>query len=361
MTKLHAVLLTPLTGSLSLFGTTCATALTLWAEQEAQLPLPWTGVDLDVLDSESDPHAAIRTALTKQADVLFGPYGSGPMLRTARACDRVIWNHGGASSRLAKPAFPQVINVLSPASTYFVGVLQAILASDPTVTTVSLVHSTTGFGKDVAAGATTAASRFQLTLHAVAFEPSQAPSCISLVPDADILLVVGNFADELAIASPLLTRPWRFAAFVGAGVEEVLAPLGHQREGLLGPAQWVPNARIVPDEGPDAKWFLTQYRQETGGDPPYAAVQAFAAGLLYARCLREAQDSRDAAILAAAQQLACMTLFGRFQLDPVSGLQMGHQVAIVQWQQGQRRVVWPPEQAERPVLFPLAHEKRKLS
>ena len=283
------------------------------------------------------------------------------MLRVARACDQVIWNHGGASSRLAKPAFPQVINVLSPASTYFVEVLQAILASDPTVTTVSLVHSTTGFSKDVAAGAIIAASRLQLTLHSVAFEPLQAPSRISLVPDADILLVVGNFADELAIASPLLTRPWRFAAFVGAGVEEVLAPLGHQREGLLGPAQWVSNARIVPDEGPNAEWFLTQYRQEAGSDPPYAAVQAFAAGLLYARCLREAQDSRDAAILAAARRLACTTLFGRFQLDPASGLQMGHQVAIVQWQQGQRRVVWPREQVEQAMVFPLNREKERDS
>jgi branched-chain amino acid transport system substrate-binding protein len=358
--RLHAILLTPLTGSLSLLGTTCATALTLWARRETQLPLPWTGIDLDILDSESDPNAAIRAVFAKQPDVLFGPYGSGPMLRVARACDRVIWNHGGASSRLAKPAFPQVINVLSPASTYFGDVLQAILASDPTVTTVSLVHSTTGFGKDVAAGATTAASRLQLTLHAVAFEPSQAASCISLVPDADILLVVGNFADELAIASPLLTRPWRLAAFVGAGVEEVLAPLGQQREGLLGPAQWVSSARIVPDEGPDTEWFLTRYRQETGGDPPYAAAQAFAAGLLYARCLREAQDPRDAAILAAAQQLACTTLFGRFQLDPVSGLQIGHKIAIIQWQQGQRRVVWPPEQAERPVLFPLGREQGRL-
>jgi hypothetical protein len=32
-------------------------------------------------------------------------------------------------------------------------------------------------------------------------------------------------------------------------------------------------------------------------------------------------------------------------------LQMGHQVVIVQWQQGQRRVAWPTEQAERPIAF----------
>ena len=125
MTRLRAALVTPLTGPLSLFGKTCATALALWAKHAAHLPSPWTEIELDVLDSGSDVGAAIRTVVAKKPDVLFGPYGSGPMLQAARACERVVWNHSGASSRLAKPAFPQVINVLAPASTYFAGVLQA--------------------------------------------------------------------------------------------------------------------------------------------------------------------------------------------------------------------------------------------
>jgi branched-chain amino acid transport system substrate-binding protein len=176
---------------------------------------------------------------------------------------------------------------------------------------------------------------------------------IPAIPDGEVLLVVGNFADELAVASHLLARPWRFAAFVGAGVEEVLAPLGQQREGLLGPAQWLPTAAIESDEGPDVDWFVKAYREEEGIDPPYAAAQAFAAGIVYARCLREVKETGDTAIQAAAQTLTCTTLYGTFQLDPATGLQMGHHVLIVQWQQGQRRVVWPPEQAERPVLFPF--------
>jgi branched-chain amino acid transport system substrate-binding protein len=56
-------------------------------------------------------------------------------------------------------------------------------------------------------------------------------------------------------------------------------------------------------------------------------------------------------IQAAEQKLVCHSLFGTFQLDALSGLQTGHQRVLVQWQQGQRRVVWPPEQAERPVIF----------
>ena len=73
--------------------------------------------------------------------------------------------------------------------------------------------------------------------------------------------------------------------------------------------------------------------------------------ILYARCLRETGERHPEGNQAAAQTLVCQTLFGAFQLDSLSGLQMSHQVMIVQWQQGQRRVVWPPEQAECPLVF----------
>jgi branched-chain amino acid transport system substrate-binding protein len=353
MTRLHAVLITPLTGPLALFGHASAAGLTLWARYAANLPSPWTEVELDVLDVGNNVGVAVQSALNRRPDVLFGPYGSSGTLGVARASERVIWNHGGATSRLAWPAFPRVINVLSPASTYFAGVLQAVRAFDPDAKTVTLFHSTSGFGRDVAAGALTAATTLHFEVQSIPFEPSRAVAAVSTVPDGDILLVVGNFADELAVASILLTRSWRFAAFVGAGVEEVLAPLGNQRERLLGPAQWIATAAFTPDEGPDAAWFIAKYRDAVGVDPPYPAVQAFGAGLLYARCLRESGYSDDAAQLAAARHLVCTTLYGAFQLAPLSGLQSRHQILVVQWQQGCRRVVWPPEQAERPLLSPF--------
>ncbi|GCE30200.1 hypothetical protein KDA_56840 [Dictyobacter alpinus] len=350
MTRLRAALLTPLTGSLSPFGQACATGLTLWAEHAAQLPPPWTGVDLAVYDMGRDINASMYTVLATAPDVLFGPYGSNTMLATARATSRVIWNHSGATSKISRPVFPHIINVLSPASSYFSTVLQAIRASDPQVSTISLLYANTGFARDVANGAIRAAMALNFKLHLVSFESSQAAPVAPLVPSADILLVVGNFADELAVAPILLRRLWRAAAFVGAGVEDVLAPLGEQREGLLGPAQWLARVAPEPDEGPDATWFVHHYKAMAGVEPPYPAAQAFAAGLLYARCLRDSNHHDDVTQLAAANQLMCNTLYGAFKIDPASGLQIGHQVLVVQWQQGVRRVVWPPEQAERPLI-----------
>jgi branched-chain amino acid transport system substrate-binding protein len=243
-----------------------------------------------------------------------------------------------------------VINVLASSSTYFASALQAIYAFDPSVKTVSLFHSTSGFGRDVASGAVSTALTLQLEIQVIPFEPLRAVETVPSVPDNDILLVVGNFTDELAVSSLLLARPWRFAAFVGAGVEEVLAPLGNRREGLLGPAQWIASAALQPDEGPDTAWFVAQYRSHTGTEPSYPAAQSFAAGLLYARCLRDIGSHEDEALMAAAQKLTCTTLYGKFQLDPFTGLQSGHRVLIVQWQQGSRRVVWPREEAESALL-----------
>jgi branched-chain amino acid transport system substrate-binding protein len=120
------------------------------------------------------------TTLATQPDVLFGPYGNGPMLMVERSCTHLIWNHGGSSSRFARPSFPQVINVLSPASTYFAEVLHTIHSSDPMAQTVSLFHRTAGFGRDVAEGA---------TLLTIPFEPSHALETIAAVPESDILLV----------------------------------------------------------------------------------------------------------------------------------------------------------------------------
>jgi branched-chain amino acid transport system substrate-binding protein len=352
MRYLRAALITPLTGALALFGRASAAGLTLWAKYAAHLPPPWSSVTLEVYNSMPDIATVMHTVLASQPDVIFGPYGSRPMLTAMRVADRVVWNHGGATSQLCRSTFPLVINVLSPATTYFTGVLQAVRAIDSSATRVTILYASTAFTNDVAFGALHAAIDLHFKADMVPFVPDHVQDEESL-PIADVLLVAGNFADELAIAPLVLKHSWRAVAFVGAGVEQVLAPLGDLREGLLGPTQWIATATLEPDEGPTTDWFVTKYREMTGEDAAYPATQAFAAGLLCARCLRDCDSCQDADLLATARQLVCRTLYGDFRLDPDNGLQIGHQVLVVQWQQGQRRIVWPPAQAERPFVYPF--------
>jgi branched-chain amino acid transport system substrate-binding protein len=322
----------------------------VWAEHAARLCSPWTRVELEVLDAYPAPAAAMRAAVAHRPDVLFGPYGAGPAVAALGATHRATWNHGGATDRLSWPRFAHVLNVPAPASAYFAAVLHAVRAADPAAHTVSLVHGATGFGREVARGALGTADGLGFQVRTLAFAPGQVAGAAGRLPLADVLLVAGSFDDELTAARLLLDRPWRAAAFVGAGVEEVLATLAPAREGLLGPCQWLPSTAPIPDEGPDAAWFVGAFHAATGGEPPYPAAAAFAAGVLCARAVREVGTANDEALLAVAAQHSLKTLFGTFRVDPRTGLQVGHQVLVVQWQQGIRRVVWPPEQAESHLL-----------
>jgi branched-chain amino acid transport system substrate-binding protein len=351
---LTAALVTPVTGPLARFGRAGAEALRLWADRAGGVPLSLRPVDLWVEDAHPDPAAAMRRAAARKPDVVFGPYGSSPALAVARATERLVWNHGGATSALCWPAVPNVVNVLAPASTYLTGALEVVRAADPGAREVRVVHASTGFARDVAAGAVDAASRLGVAAVSVEFEPGGAAAAAAATLDvpSDVVLFVGAFEDDLSAAPVLAAGLASAVALVGAGVDEVLAPLGALREGLLGPAQWVPEVAPEPDEGPPAAWFVRAYRSATGVDPSYPAAQAFVAGVVAARCIRDGGGTGDDPMLAAARALRCRTLLGEFRLDPETGLQVGHRVLTVQWQEGRRRVVWPPEVAERPLAHP---------
>lgn len=324
---LRAALVTPMSGPLAQYGTAGATALRLWAD--------WSGAALAVHDAHPDPAAALRAAEAAHPDVLFGPYGTSPATAVVEASSRLVWNHGGARV----PPSPRVVNLLAPAGTYWDAAVRLVAAADPELRRVVVLHGPTGFGRAVGAGAVTAARELGLAV-TVGELPVEGD------PSGELLLVAGAFAEERAAAARLLPGRWRAAGFVGAGVEEVLANLGPAREGLLGPAQWLVSAAPDPDEGPTATRFVTAYRRATGHEPPYPATQAFAAGVVAARCVRDAGSVSDAALRAAADALECTTLLGRFRLDPASGEQVGHRGLLVQWQDGERRVVWPPERAQ---------------
>lgn len=337
--------MTPLSGPLASYGSAGAAALRLWAEGAS--------AELTVHDAHPDPVAALRSAEEEHPDVLFGPYGSSPARTVCAATQRLVWNHGGAQV----PPSPRVVNVLAPARTYFEGAVRTVVAAAPDVRRATVLHGPTEFGRAVGGCAAQVARELGLEV-AMAVLPvppavpdSDADASSPSVPDGDLLLVVGGFEEEQAAAERLLPGRWRAASFVGAGTEEVLAGLGARREGLLGPAQWIASAAPTPDEGPTAARFVTAYRGATGGDPPYPAAQAFAAGVLAARCVRDAGTTEDTAVRAAAGALDCTTLFARFRLDPATGEQVGHKILTVQWQDGRRVVVWPPEQAHAAVVL----------
>jgi len=165
-------------------------------------------------------------------------------------------------------------------------------------------------------------------------------------PSGDLLLVAGGFAEERAAAAVLLPG--------GAGVPPLgpgdggppasPAPASRRCSRTSGPRGRACSAprsgsrppHPTPTRVPRRRRSSRPTAAPQGCDPPYPAAQAFAAGVVAARCVRDAGTVGDHAVRAAAEALDCTTLFARFRLDPASGQQVGHRVLTVQWQGGER-------------------------
>src|SRR6478752_7471632 len=263
-----------MSGPLARFGKAGANALAIWAERSA--------VTLEVIDAYPSAASAIGAAEASRPDVVFGPYGSGPALAAAAASTGVIWNQGGATARLARPAYPRVVNVASPVYRYLAAVLETLAAGGlGEGSEVVIMHVDTGFGREVAEGAAVAARRLGLQRRSVTFRPGRARDVLAQVPAGDVLLSAGSFDDDVAIAQWVSERRWGAVGMVAAGVDELRRAIGERVEGLYGPFQFFNYLTDVPSVLPICLWFPLYYREANGTEPPYPAAAAFAAGAVW--------------------------------------------------------------------------------
>jgi ABC-type branched-subunit amino acid transport system substrate-binding protein len=109
---------------------------------------------------------------------------------------------------------------------------------------------------------------------------------------------------------------------------------------------------VTPDVGPTSLAFIERFRRRYGQTPDYPAAQAYAAGLIAQQGVTLAGTYADIDLRQASRTLVCQTFYGRFQLDPVTGAQVGHEAVLVQWQHGIKRVIHPVAMAHRTPLVP---------
>jgi branched-chain amino acid transport system substrate-binding protein len=341
----------PLTGALRRQGEQAHQGLRLWADwaRAAGAGAPPRLVVLDDGGRRSLAEAHARRLLAaERVDALLGPYSSGLVLAVAplaAAAGAVLWNHGGTSDAILRRGWRHVVTVPSPASDYLRGLPARIRRLEPRASRIAILHARAGtFAAEVARGA--AAGAIEAGFAAVrvtaveSFGDAGAVLGPALDPAPDLLVSVGAFRDDVAVARRWAALPARPAlAVVGAGLAAFGEALGDLAEGVWGPSQWEPLPGAAPALGPDTAWFLAAFEGAFGRRPEYPAAQAFATGVILDECRRRAGGLESAALLEAARGLDARTFFGGFRLDPGTGRQVSHAIRLVQWRDGRKQVV----------------------
>jgi branched-chain amino acid transport system substrate-binding protein len=362
------------TGMYALQGQQALQGLRLWVEEtnargglfvpERRQAVPLQLITYDDHSRRADvEQLTARLLSVDRVDFLIGPYSSGLVhaaAAIAEAHQKVLWNHGGSSDAIMRQGYRWSVHLPTPASGYFAGLFACLLRHGVKPGPVAIVKRQPGtFASEVASGVEQQAEQEGFAMLSPFVYPDQADRLVSLAEalvaaDPAVLIAIGRYADDVALIRTMasMSRRTRVRAAVGAPMQVFYRDLQALADGCIGPSQWEPGAVGTPDVGPSSATFIARFRQRFGHMPDYPAAQAYAASLILEHCVMSTGTCVDADLRAAVGRVACRTFYGDFRIDPETGTQVGHEAVLVQWQAGEKRVLWPTDVAQAALTCP---------
>jgi branched-chain amino acid transport system substrate-binding protein len=347
-----------------------------WVNEQGGVTVQGTSYQLQAIyyddQSVSTNMDTLYAKLVQQdgAHFLLAPYSS--TLTTAAApiaeqLDRVMMSHGGASDVLWTKGYKNLVGVLSPASAYLRIAVDTIPTSP--APRVAALYEGDPFSKVAGAAAVAYAQSRGLEVvfnaeYLTGVTDLSTPLSLAREAGADVLIGGGHFNDGLLIMTQLGQLGWtpRFISLLVAITEpDFHNQLEARANRVTGPSQWEApvkyNASLAAEQGvdwygPTPAQFVERYRARTDGkSPSYHAAEAAAAILVLAEAVDRADSFGTAAVREVLGDMTLMTFFGDFDVDD-TGIQIAHDMILIQWQDGALKIVAPAEVAEASPLHP---------
>ena len=335
-------------------------------------------LEYKLYDNESKKEGATslieRLVSVDKADAIIAPYSAGLTMAGAPIAEkyrRVYLSHGGSSNRIFEQGFSYAVLLVTPASDFQVGALDMFHKLDPRAKKLALVFEDDEFARMAYQGAEEHAKKLGYEIVLKRTYPNNVTDLTPLLSDLktskpDLILGGGHFADGQLFARQMADLDINvrgFSLIVAVTLPAFYEALGGKAEGIVGPAQWETGVKYSPDEakkvgmewfGPTNEEWIKLTKGFSGGEEPnYHAAEAGAAPLIYARAVELANSVDSDKVREALSALNLMTYFGGFKIDPKTGLQTGHSMVTVQWQNAKKIIVWPPEASTGKLSYPM--------
>lgn len=319
-----------------------------------------------------------RLATEDDADFLISPYSSGLTDAAAVIAEqygKVMITTGAASDSTYQKGFQHVFQTYTPASRYLTGALDLLADTDPDASKIAIVYENSKFSTDVATALQGYAEEqgYEITLFE-GYDPETTDFApfINKIEESqpDAILGGGHFQDGSTFVRQLEEKEIgvQFVALLVAPPDPSFAELGEAAVGIVGPSQWEPQAAFSAEAaaeagkeffGPSSSEFTEMYVDAHGEEPSYHAAGGYVACLLLQKAIEDAGTLDAEAVRTALENLELQTFFGDIKFDTSSenhGLQIGHSMVYVQWQEeGElvKEVVWPASGATASTLYPI--------
>jgi branched-chain amino acid transport system substrate-binding protein len=143
-------------------------------------------------------------------------------------------------------------------------------------------------------------------------------------------------------------------------------------EGVMGPSHWEYGVTYaeegakeagLPWIGPSQDEFVALFKKAVQNEdmiPDYHAAEAGAQVLAYVLAVEEAGSLASDKVRAALGDLQFMSFYGGWDVNE-NGMQVGHTMVDVQWQDGKRVIVWPESAQTGKPCYPMPTFEEKAN
>jgi len=315
-----------------------------------------------------------RLITVDKVNVVFAPYSSGLTLRGAPVAEshRVLYmDHGGANNKIFQQGFRYIVQTIGPASSYHEGTLDMIHHFDPKAKKVALAYEDSEFAKMVMVGAEEHAKKLGFK---IVFNRTYPKGVTDLTPllsalkatKLDFIIGGGHFEDGQLFNRQMADLDIDVNALsliAAATLPAFYKALTSMAEGVMGPSHWEYGVKYSAQEakkigltwiGPSQDEFVNLFKKALGKDiiPDYHAAEAGAQVFAYVKAIEMAHSFEADKVRAALGELTFMSFYGGWDIDD-TGLQVGHSMVDVQWQDGKRIIVWPLEAKTGKLYYPM--------
>jgi branched-chain amino acid transport system substrate-binding protein len=315
-----------------------------------------------------------RLVTVDKVDAILAPYSSGLTLRGAPVAENykiLYMDHGGANNKIFRQGFRYIVQSIGPASRYHEGTLNMIRQIDPKAKKVALAYEDSEFAKMVMEGAEEHAKELGFD---VVFKRTYPKGVTDLTPllsalkasKPDFVIGGGHFEDGQLFnrqMADLDIDTNALSLIAAATLPAFYKALTSMAEGVMGPSHWEygvtfsPAAAVeagLPWIGPGQSEFVGLFKKALGKDiiPDYHAAEAGAAVLSLVLGIERAGSVDSDKVREALGNLEFMSFYGGWDVDD-TGMQVGHSMVDVQWQNGNRVIVWPPAAQTGKPYYPM--------
>ncbi len=355
-----------LTGDLSLQGKECFKGIQLWfKEAEEKGGISVGSTDLKIIpklfyyDDNSNPEKTknnTKLLIEKdKVDLLIGPYSSSLTLSCIEAAstfEKVVWNQGGSSDEIHKTGYKKIVSSITEAGRYFRGIIDLIISLENHNAKISIVRKKdSSFSAHVSNGANSYAENQNLSTKLFEFKGG-ATSFTEIIAEiknykSDFIFCVGSATDDISFCKALINSPeikYKFTATLAASINEFKLQLAKDSEYFVATSQWEPSLKFDVIFGPNSEEFSNNFKKEFGYFPDYTAAQSYNMCIILEKLVQTVGvDESD--MLNEALKSKFTTFYGSFEVENETGKQIGHEMIVVQWQEGEKKIIYPPDKA----------------